>query len=64
MKIDPPPMYRREAWAASILGRSKSENRATGPGPVTTAIVFLIGIAIGLTLFHLLGAEGLLGIRA
>ena len=61
MKIDPPPMYRREAWAASILGRSKSENRASGPGRLTTLIVFVIGVAIGVTLLYLLGTEGLLG---
>lgn len=55
MKIEPPPMYRREAWSASILGRSKPDGKSTGPGPVTTAVVFAIGLAIGLALFRFLG---------
>jgi hypothetical protein len=49
-------MYRREAWAASILGRSKPDAKSTGPGPVTTAVVLVIGVIVGLMLLHFLGS--------
>jgi hypothetical protein len=61
MKIEPPPMYRRGAWTAAILGRSKPDKTSTGPGPIATAIVFAIGLAIGLILLHVFGSGGLSG---
>jgi hypothetical protein len=50
VKIETPPMYRPEAWAASIQGRAKLEDKVTGPGPRTTIALCAIGIGIGAAL--------------
>ncbi len=56
MKVEGPPMYRREAWEAAIRGHSSAEGKCAGPGAVATLIALIVGVCL-VTVLILIGVN-------